>query len=200
MTSIIILTISFLAALILKLTKTDKVGLYKFIRNCHLAFLVLTICAIVLLLNSFSFPGFLTDKMFFILFIASGMFLFGLYRNKSKLIRSYYAFYFFLPFLLLVGLLVPRLQFITAVAGVGMLIDGESSRYPIDKTYSLQISRVGVLSGSPTYSLIEKKFVFFEKVTDDIVPKIGLPKSLQVSKIGKMYLHPKCTTKDLIRQ
>jgi hypothetical protein len=100
------------------------------------------------------------------------------------LIRSYYAFYFFLPFLLLVGLLVPRLQFITAVAGVGMLIDGESSRYPIDKTYSLQISRVGVLSGSPTYSLIEKKFVFFEKVTDDIVPKIGLPKSLQVSKIG----------------
>ena len=184
MTSIIILSISFLTALILKLTKNDNVKLYKFIRNFHLTFLVLTIFAILLLLNSFSFRGFLTDKIFIILFIATGMLLFGLYRHKSKLIRSYYAFYFFLPFLLLIGLLVPRLQFITAVAGVGMLIDGESNRYPIDKSYSLQTSRVGVLSGSPTYSLIEKKFVLFEKVTDDIVPKIGLPKSLQVSKIG----------------
>lgn len=184
MTSIIILTISFLTALILKLTKTNKANIYKFIRNCHLLFFGLTISAIVLLLNSYSFRGFLTDKFFVILFIATGMLLFGLYRHKSKLIRSYYAFYFFLPFLLILGLLVPRLQFITAVAGIGMLIDGESSRYQIDNTYSLQTSRVGVLSGSPTYSLIGKKFLLFEKVTDDIVPKIGLPKSLHVTKIG----------------
>lgn len=65
-----------------------------------------------------------------------------------------------------------------------MLIDGESSRYTIDNTHLLQTSRVGVLSGSPTYSLIETKFFLFEKVTDDIVPKIGLPKSIQVTKIG----------------
>lgn len=184
MTSIIILTISFLTALFLKLTKAKNTKLYKFIRSCHLFFLGLTICAIVLLLNSYSFRGFLTDKLFVILFIATGMLLFGLYRNQNKLTRTYYAFYFFLPFLLLIGLIIPRLQFITAVAGIGLLIDGECSRYQIDKNYSLQTSRVGILSGSPTYSLIEKKFILFEKVTDDIVPKIGLPKSLQVSKVG----------------
>jgi hypothetical protein len=184
MTSIIILTIAFFAALILKLTKTNNARLYKYIRNCHVLFFGLTICAIVLLLNSYSFRGFLTDKIFIILFVATGMLLFGLYRLPKKLTRSYYAFYFFLPFLLLIGLLVPRLQFIAAVAGIGMIIDGESSRYQIDNTYSLQTSRVGVLSGSPTYSLIENKFVLFEKVTDDIVPKIGLPKTIQVTKIG----------------
>jgi hypothetical protein len=184
MTSIIILTISFLTALILKLTKTNNAKLYKFVRNCHLLFLGLTISAIVLLLNSYSFRGFLTDKIFFILFIATGMLLFGLYRLSSKLTRTYYALYFCLPFLLLIGLIVPRLQFITAVAGIGMLIDGESYRYQIDKTHFLQTSRVGVLSGSPTYSLIETKLGLFEKVTNDIVPKIGLPKSLQVTKVG----------------
>ena len=184
MTSIIILTIAFLTSLILKLTKTNNAKLYKYVRNCHLLFLGLTIFAILLLLNSLSIRGFLTDKLFFILFLATGMLLFGLYRLPNKLTRSYYAFYFSIPFLLLIGLIIPRLQFITTVAGIEMLIDGESSRYQIDKTHLLQTSRVGVLSGSPTYSLIERKFVLFEKVTDDIVPKIGFPKSLQVTKIG----------------
>lgn len=185
MTSIFILTIAFLTALILKLTKTNNAMLYKYTRHCHLLFLGLTICALVLLLNSYSIRGFLTDKIFVVLFIATGMLLFGLYRLPNKLTRSYYAFYFFLPFLLLIGLIIPRLQFITAVAGIGMLIDGESSRYQIDDTHLLQISRVGVLAGSPTYSLIEKKFILFEKVTDDLVPKIGVPKSIQVTKVGK---------------
>jgi len=184
MTSIIILTIAFLTSLILKLTKTNNSNLYKYIRNFHLLFLGLTICAIVLLVNSYSFRGFLTDKIFVILFIATGMLQFGLYRFSNKLKRGYYAFYFCLPFLLVIGLIIPRLQFITTVTGIGMLIDGESSRYQIDNTHLLQTSRVGVLSGSPTYSLIERKLVLFEKVTDDIVPKIGLPKFLQVTKIG----------------
>jgi len=184
MTSIFILTIAFLTALILKVTKANNATLYRCIRNCHLLFLGLTICASILLLKSYSFYGFLTDKFFFILFIATGMLLFGLYRLPNRLTRSYYAFYFFLPFLLLIGLIIPRLQFITAVAGIGMLIDGESSRYQIDNTYSLQTSRVGVLAGSPTYSLIERKCILFEKVTDDIVPKIGEPKSIQVTKVG----------------
>ncbi len=184
MTSIIILTLAFLTGLIFKLTKTKNAKLYKYVLYCHLFFLGLTISAIALLLNSFSFRGFLTDKIFVILFIATGMLLFGLYRLSNKFARTYYAFYFFLPLLLLIGLIIPRLQFITAVAGIGMLIDGESSRYPIDNTYLLQTSTVGVLSGSPTYSLVEKKFFLFEKVSDDIVPKIGLPKSLQVTKIG----------------
>ena len=141
--------------------------------------------AVLLLLNSYSFKGFLTDKLFVIFFIGTGMLLFGLYRKNNKLIRTYYAFFFFLPFLLLFGLIVPRLQFITVVAGIGLLIDGEHTRYTIDKTNSIQTSRLGVLAGSPTYSLIESKYIFFEKVTDDIVPKIGIPKSLYVTKISE---------------
>lgn len=184
MTSIIILIISFLTAIILKLAKMKNKKLYKFVRNCHILFLGLTISAIALILNSYSFLGFLTDKIFFVLLIATGMLLFGLYRPSSKLIRTYYAFYFCLPFLLLLGLIIPRLQFITAVAGIGLLIDGESKRHQIDKTHFLQISRVGVLSSSPTYSLIETKFGVFEKVTEDIVPQIGSPKSLKVTRVG----------------
>ena len=184
MTSITILTIAFLAALILKLAKTENARVYKYIRNFHLLFLGLTIWAILLLLNSYSFRGFLTDKIFFILFIATGMLLFGLYRRSSKLTRSYYSIYFILPFLLLIGFIIPRFRFITAVAGIGLLIDGEHARYQIDNTYSIQTSRVGVLAGSPTYSLIEKKLFLFEKVSDNIVPKIGLPKSIQVTKAG----------------
>ena len=65
-----------------------------------------------------------------------------------------------------------------------MLIDGEHARYRIDNNYVLQTSRVGMLAGSPTYSLIERKYLIFEKVTEDVVPKIGLPKSIQVAKIG----------------
>ncbi|MGZ5254984.1 MAG: hypothetical protein ACXWV4_11605 [Flavitalea sp.] len=56
--------------------------------------------------------------------------------------------------------------------------------YPIDNIYELQTSRIGFLVSSPTYSLIERKYLVLEKVTDDIVPKIGLPKSIQVLKIG----------------
>ena len=184
MTSIIILIISFLAALTFKLTKTKNMRLYKFFRNSHFLFLGLTIIAVLLLLNSYSFKGFLTDKIFVILFIATGMLLFGLYRRDSKLTRSYYSIYFILPFLLLIGFVIPKFRFITAVAGIGLLIDGEHTRYQIDNTYSMRTSRVGVLAGSPTYSLIKKKFFLFEKVTDDIVPKIGLPKSIQVTKTG----------------
>ena len=184
MTSIIILTIAFLTALILKFTKTGNVKLYKHVRNFHLLFLGLTIWAIWLLLNSYSFRGFLTNKIFFILFIATGMLLFGLYRLNSKLTRSYYSIHFILPFLLLIGFIIPRFRFITAVAGIGLLIDGEHTRYQIDNTYSIQTSRVGVLAGSPTYSLIERKLLLFEKVSNDIVPKIGLPKSKQVTKTG----------------
>jgi len=183
MASIIILTISFLAALTFKLTKTKNAKLYKLFRNSHLLLLGLTIIAVMLLLNSYSFRGFLTDKIFAILFIATGIILFGLYRERKKLIRAYYAFYFILPLLLLFGLIVPRLHFITAVAGIGLLIDGEHTRYPIDNKYSIQTSRVGILAGSPTYSLIEKKLFLFEKVTDDIVPKIGVSKSLETVKI-----------------
>lgn len=184
MTSIIILIISFLTALFFRLTKTKNIRLYIFFRNSHIVFLGLTIIAVLLLLNSYSFRGFLTDKIFVILFIATGMILFGLYRERKKLVRTYYAFYFILPFILLFGLIVPRLRFITAVAGIGLLIDGEHTRYPIDNTYSIQTSRVGVLAGGPTYSLIEKKLFLFEKVTDDIVPKIGIPKSLQTTKVS----------------
>jgi len=184
MTSIVIFVISFLSACILKLTKPNNNKLYKYIRLGHILFLGLTIVAIILLLNSYSFRGFLTDKIIVILFLATGMLLFGLYRQNRKLTKAYYLFFFILPIVLFIGLTIPRSRFITKVVGLGMLIDGESSRYPIDNKYSIQTSRVGVLSGSPTYSLIEKRYFLFEKVTDDLVPKIGIPKSLQVTKIS----------------
>ena len=184
MTSIIILTVSFLAALLFKLAKTKNVRLYRFVLYSHSVFFLMTIVALALLFNSHSFKGFLTDKIFAVLFFATGMLLFGLYGQKRRLVKAYFAFFILLPFLLLVGLIIPRLEFITKVVGIGMLIDGEHARYPIDNNYELQTSRVGLLAGSPTYSLIERKYLVFEKVTEDVVPKIGIPKSIQVLKIG----------------
>jgi len=200
MTSIIILAISFLIALFFKFTKTDNSRLYKTVRISHYLFFILTVIAFLLLLNSYIFKGFLTDKLFVILLVATGMLLFGLYRQRSKLTRTYYAIFFCLPFLLLVGLIVPRLHFITAIAGVGLLIDGEHTRYPIDQTYSIQTSRVGVLAGSPTYSLIESKYILLEKITDDIIPKIGIPKSLQVIKINNDSFKLRVLTSDIYNE
>ena len=197
MTSIAILTISFLAALFFKLTKTKNARLYTLVLFSHIIFILLTVVALVLLLNSYSFKGFLTDKIFVIMFLATGMILFGLFRHNRRFLKTYSACFFLLPFLLLIGLFIPRLQFITKVAGIGMLIDGEHSRYPIDKTYELQTSRVGLLSGSPTYSLIENKFLLFEKVTDDVVPKIGIPKSVQVDKVSKDSFRLRAITSEI---
>ena len=197
MTSLSILTISFLAALFFKLTKQKSEILYRTILYSHFVFFLLTITALVLILNSYSFKGFLTDKMFTVLFLGTGMLLFGLYRHRRRLVRAYFACFFSLPFLLLVGLIVPPLQFITAVAGIGMLIDGEHTRYPIDNKYQLQTSRIGVLSGSPTYSLIEKKLVLFERVTDDVVPRIGMPKSLQVKKLSSDSFRLRAITSEI---
>jgi hypothetical protein len=128
------------------------------------------------------------------------MLLFGLYRHNSKLTRSYYSIYFILPFLLLIGFIIPRFRFITAVTGIGLLIDGEHTRYKIDNTYSIQTSRVGVLAGSPTYSLIERKLFLFEKVSDDIVPKIGLPKSIQVTKTGTDSFRMRVLTSEIYNE
>lgn len=172
-------------ALFFKLAKTDNDWLTRVVRYSHYLFFSLTIIAVLLLLNSYSFKGYLTDKLFIILFMGTGMLLFGLYRQKNNLIRTYYAFFFFLPFLLLTGFIGPRLQLVTVVFGIGLLIDGEHTRYPIDKNHSIQTSRYGVLAGNPTYSLIESKYILFEKVTDDIVPKIGIPKSLRATKISE---------------
>lgn len=171
-------------ALFFKLTKKKSERLYKLVLYSHISFFLLTLAALLLLLNSYSFRGFLTDKLFVMLFLATGMLVFGLYRRRRKLVRAYFACFFLLPFLLLAGLFIPPLQFITAVGGLGILIDGEHTRYPIDKNYGLQISRVGVLSGSLTYSLIENKYFLFEKITEDVVPKIGIPKLVQVQKVS----------------
>ena len=168
-----------------KLRKTRFERIYKIVQYSHVTFLFFIIIAAVLLSMSYSFRGFLTDKLFVVLYIATGMILFGLYRNSGRTIRSYYSFFFFLPFLILTGIVIPNIRFASIVFGASLLLDGEHTRYPIDHTFSIQTSRVGVLSGSPTYSLIEQKFQVFEKVTDDIIPKLGVPKVLEVSKINE---------------
>ena len=183
MTSIIILAIAFLAALYFKIIKSENKRLYHFVFYSHLTFFGLTVIEIILLSNSYSFAGYLTGKLFVILFLATGMVLFGLYRKNRKIVRAYFACYFLSPFLLLLGLIIPPLQFITVVAGLGLLFDGEHKRYPIDKKYSIQTSRVGFLSSGPTFSLVENKYLLFEKTTR-VVQGVGTPKSFQIEKVG----------------
>ncbi len=150
----------------------------------HLTFFGLTMTALILLLNSYSFAGYLTDKLFVIFFFATGILLFGLYRHKRKIVRAYFACFFLSPILLLLGLIIPPFHFITVVAGLGLLMDGEHERYAIDKTYSIQTSRVGFLSSGPTFSLVENKYLLFEKTTSDIIFGAGTPKSFKIEKVG----------------
>ena len=184
MTSIVIITIAFLAALVFKLTKTEHARLYRFLLYSHWALLGLTATVLLLLCYSYSFAGYYTDKLIVIVFVATGILLFGLYRKKQKLARTYFTCFFSLPILLIVGLIIPRLRFITTVAGIGLLMDGEHYRYTIDKAYSIETSTVGFLSGGPRISLVENKYLLFEKTTKDVIQGIGIPTSFKVEKVG----------------
>jgi len=137
------------------------------IRLIHMAFLFLTVLCILLFIKKFSFRGFYTNRIIVSIWFGTGIALFGLYRKGSinLLSRLYYGLLFWTPIFFLVAWFIPRLHFMAAVFGLGLAIDGDATRFPIEKKYQLQEAFQGVLASSrPSLDLVGS-FGIFEKTT-----------------------------------
>ncbi len=185
MITITILTLCFLAALSLKIKKAKLPELQALLWYFHLVFGCFALLCLLLMLNGYGFKGTQTERVFFSLYAGSGMLLYGLSKPDNDARYAYLMLFFGFPFVLLFGLLLPPLRIITLVAAITLLSDSEFKRYDIDDDYALQTKSTGILSGYPVYSLVEDKYLFFEKVTQDVVKPQAALHSLKMAKRGK---------------
>lgn len=151
--------------------KLQNKRLNSIVRAIHLFFLLLTIICIILLTKRLSFRGFYTDRIIISIWFATGAALYGLFKRGSINLTSriYYAFFFFIPIFFLIAWFIPRLHFMAAVFGLGVVIDSEANRFPINDKFQLQEAFQGVLASSyPPLDLVEN-FGIFEKTTKAFV-------------------------------
>ncbi|MGF6846917.1 hypothetical protein QFZ51_002152 [Chitinophaga sp. W3I9] len=185
MITIIILTLCFLAALSCKIKKVKVPEIQALLWYLHLVFGCLALLCVLLMLNDYGFKGTQTERVFFTLYAGTGMLIYGLTKPDNDARYAYLTVFFGFPFVLLIGLLLPPLRTLTLVAAITLLSDSEFQRYTIDDDYALQTKTTGILSSYPVYSLVEDKYLFFEKIVPDVVkPKAALH-SLKMVKKGE---------------
>lgn len=137
------------------------------------------------MLNNYGFKGTQTERIFFTLYAGTGMLLYGLTKPDNDARYAYLCCFFGFPFVLLFGLLFPFLRTITLVVAITLLCDSEIQRYTINDDYALQTKTTGILSTYPVYSLVEDKYLFFEKVTPDVIMPGTAVRSLKMTKRGQ---------------
>jgi hypothetical protein len=167
MTTAIILLFGLTTAIVGLTFKVQNGRLNRIVTLFHLAFLFLTIVCIILLTQNLSFKGFYTDRIIISIWFATGIALYGLYRKGSinLISRIYYGFLFWTPIFFLIAWFIPRLHFMAAVFGLGLIIDGQANRFSINEKFQLQESFQGVLASSyPSLDLV-KNLGIFEKTT-----------------------------------
>ncbi|CAL1517057.1 hypothetical protein [Chitinophaga sp. MM2321] len=179
-----ILTICFLAALSFKIKKVKAPVLRTLTWYLHLTFLAFSVLCFLLMLNDYGFKGTQTERVFYSLYAGTGMLLYGLSKPDNDARYAYLLFFFGFPFLLLIGLLLPPLRTITLVAMFTFLFDSDFHRYKIDDDYALQAKTSGILSAYPMYSLITDKYLFFEKITPEVVIPREPVHTLKMNKLG----------------
>ena len=194
----IILSIGFILAAIGLIFKIQNKQLSNYIRLMHLVFLSLTIICILLFTQRFSFRGFHTDRLIISIWLGTGMALYGLFRKRSihLLSRIYYGMLFWVPLFFLIAWFIPRLHFMAAVFGLGLVMDGDVNRFPINNNFQLQEAFQGVLASPyPSLDLIEGIGIF-EKTTRAFIHRpSGEIESIHFSALSdsvKVYI----TTKD----
>ena len=185
MITITILTLCFLAALSCKIKKAKSPVLHLLLWYLHLVFGCLAALCLLLMLNNYGFKGTQTERILFTLYAGTGMLLYGLTKPDNDARYAYLLCFFGFPFVLLLGLLLPFFRTITLVAAITLLSDSEFQRYEIDDDYALQTKTTGILSTYPVYSLVEDKYLFFEKVTPDVITPRTVVQSLKMAKRGK---------------
>ena len=186
MRTAIILGLGILFAICVMVLKLDNKRLIRSLTLTHILFLGLTIFAILLAKVDWGFRGAYTERIIASIWFGTGIALFGLYRKgKAKLILKVYSgLYFWTIPILTIAWFIPRLHFAAIVFGLGIIMDGEFKRYPIDNTFQVQTSRQGMLSGCPSLSVVESKFIFFEKVTDNFVELSECYEKIEPSRIS----------------
>ncbi|WP_146151313.1 hypothetical protein [Chitinophaga niastensis] len=184
MITITILTLCFLAALSCKIKKANAPVLRALTWYLHLVFLFLSLLCLLLMINDYGFKGTQTERIFFTLYAGTGMLVYGLSKPGNDARHVYLMSFFGFPFLLLFGLLLPPLRTITLVAAITLLSDSDFHRYEIDDDYALQTKTSGILSTYPVYSLVEDKYLFFEKITPDVVKPRAFLRTLKMDKKG----------------
>ncbi|PWV49742.1 hypothetical protein [Chitinophaga sp. S165] len=182
MFTITVLSICFLAAISCKIKKVKAPLITGLIWYFHLAMCVFSVVCLILLISGYGFKGTYTERVFFTLYAGSGVVLYGLTQQEVSGKWVYLCAFYGFPFALAFGLLLPPLRTLTVIAGLGLLSDGEMKRYPIDDDFALQASSVDIIYRYPTYSLVQDKYWFFEKISGDIVKPAGQLQALKTEK------------------
>lgn len=184
MFTITILSICFLAAISCKIKKVKAPLATDLMWYFHLIMLVFSVLCLILLLSGYGLKGNYTERVFFTFYAGSGIILYGLTPQEVSGKWVYLCAFYGFPFLLVFGLLMPPLRTLTVIMGLGLLSDGEMERYPIDHDYSIQAKSVDILYRVPSFSLVQDKYWFFEKITGDVI-KPGAPlQALKLEKTG----------------
>lgn len=184
MITITILTLCFIAALSCKIKKVKAPVLKVLVWYLHLVFGGFALLCLLLMFNNYGFKGTQTERVFFTLYAGTGMLVYGLSKPGNDARYAYLLCFFGFPFVLLLGLLLPPLRTITLVAAITLLSDSDFHRYTIDDDYALQTKTTGILSAYPVYSLVEDKYLFFEKLTPGVVTPHAPVRSLRMDKKG----------------
>lgn len=198
MITITILTLCFLAALSCKIKKVKSPAAEWLLWHIHLVFGCLAALCLLLMLNSYGFKGTQTERIFFTLYAGTGMLLYGLTKPGNDARYAYLLCFFGFPFVLLLGLLLPPLRTITLVAAITLLSDSEFQRYKIDDDFALQTKTTGILSVYPVYSLVEDKYLLFEKVTPDVITPQTMVTSLRMAKRGNDSVRIQLNKRDTV--
>ncbi|MBC9930237.1 hypothetical protein [Chitinophaga qingshengii] len=184
MVTLTILTICFLTALSFKIKKVKWPVALALTWYIHLVFLFFTVICLFLMINGYGFKGTQTERVFFTLYAGSGMILYGLSKPGTDARYAYLLLLFGFPFILLVGLIIPPFRIFALVATLTLLSDSDFRRYTIDDDHALQSKTSGILSATPTYSLITDKYWFFEEITPDVINPKETVKNLRLTKKG----------------
>ncbi|SHL71620.1 hypothetical protein SAMN05444266_104506 [Chitinophaga jiangningensis] len=193
MITVTLLSLSYIAAISFRI-KDIKAPVARLLTwNFHLIFLVLSVISIILSINGYGFKGTQTERMFLTLYAGSGFILYGLSKPEINARYYYLASLFAFPVVLVVGLLLPFLRTITILASLTLFADSDFERFKIDDDFAMQTKSTGILTRYPTYSMVEDKYWFFEKITPDIINPGAAPGTVKLSKLGNDSVHIQLT-------
>lgn len=184
MVTLTILTICFLTAISCKIKKIKSPVALALTWYIHLIFLFFSVVCLLLMLNGYGFKGTQTERVFFTLYAGSGMVLYGLSQPGTDARYAYLTVLFGFPFVLLLGLIIPPLRILTLVATLTLLSDSDFQRYTIDEDHALQSKTSGILSVTPTYSMVTDKYWLFEEITPDVIKPQRAVSNLRMKKKG----------------
>ncbi|WP_343667700.1 hypothetical protein [Chitinophaga sp.] len=191
MFTITVLSICFLAAISCKIKKVKAPVITQLMWYFHFTMLFFAALSLILLISGYGFKGTYTERVFFTLYAGSAIILYGLTQPEVSGKRVYLAAFYGFPFALAVGLLLPPLRTLAVITGLGLLSDSRMERYRIDDDFALQTKSIDIIDRHPSFSLVQDKYLLFEKITGDVIVPEKNILGVKMEKRGKdsVWLH-----------